>query len=112
MSVPTACRRPRQVCGLARRERTFFALGSAARSGGRQSVTGLVVNDRPRVARETFDRIKAILHNCVRRGPGSQNHEGHPDFRGHLRGLVDWVSASDEVRGAKLGAMLRAIVWE
>ncbi|HLJ11398.1 MAG TPA: reverse transcriptase family protein, partial [Planctomycetaceae bacterium] len=39
------------------------------RSGRRQEVTGLVVNRRINVARDEFDRLKAILHNCVASGP-------------------------------------------
>ena len=39
--------------------------------GRRQRVTGVVVNEKPNVTRGEFDRLKAILTNCVRSGPGS-----------------------------------------
>ena len=51
------------------------------RRGGQQMVTGLVVNARPNLPRGEFDRLKAILTNCVRRGPLGQNRAKHPDFR-------------------------------
>jgi hypothetical protein len=82
------------------------------RSGGRQSVTGLVVNDRPRVRRDAFERVKAILHNCARLGPTAQNRDGRPDFRAHLQGLVAWVTASDARRGGRLRQMMEEITWE
>lgn len=45
-------------------------------SGGRQQVTGIVVNRHANIARDDYDRLKAILTNCVRHGPQSQNREG------------------------------------
>jgi hypothetical protein len=51
------------------------------RQGVRQQLVGLVVNQRMNVRRNDFDRLKAILTNCVRLGSGSQNHEAHPNFR-------------------------------
>ncbi len=80
-------------------------------AGGRQTVTGLVVNERPRVSREAVDRLKATLYNCARLGPATQNRGGHEDFRGHLRGLVAWVAASDPARGERLMRMLETIRW-
>lgn len=78
---------------------------------GRQVLGGLVVNERPHVGRAEVDRLKAVLHNCVRHGPASQNREGVPDFRGHLTGRVAWVAQHDAVRGARLRAQLAAVDW-
>ena len=36
------------------------------RRGVRQRIAGVVVNDRPNVARDEYDRLKATLHNCVK----------------------------------------------
>lgn len=74
---------------------------------GRQVLGGLVVNDRPRVTRAEVDLLRAVLHNCRRSGPSTQNRTGHHAFREHLRGRVAWVAQHDPVRGARL---LRA--WE
>jgi hypothetical protein len=104
--------------GLASRTHRFLAVAAAIaqhegfavnhrktrimRGGGRQSVAGLVVNTRPNVPRATYERIEALLHNCARHGPESQNRERRLDFRAHLRGLVAWVAQADPRRGKKL----------
>jgi RNA-directed DNA polymerase len=80
--------------------------------GARQLVGGLVVNAHAQVPRATFDTVKAIVRNCIQHGPASQNRDGHPDFRAHLRGLVGWAGgAADSPRRAKLDALFRQIVW-
>lgn len=77
----------------------------------RQQVAGVVVNARPNVSRADFDTLKAILTNCVRHGPSTQNHTGHPDLRAHLMGRVAWVASVHPQRGARLRALLDAIDW-
>ena len=79
---------------------------------GRQLLGGLVVNEAPRVSRGEVDLLRAILHNCARHGPRSQNREGRPDFAGYLRGRVGWVAQHDPARGARLRAELDAIDWD
>ena len=81
------------------------------RAGGRQRVTGLVVNARATVPRETYDRIRAILHNCEKHGTASQNRDGRPDFRGYVRGLVAWVGDVDHARGDELLEQFRRLTW-
>ncbi len=81
------------------------------RRAQRQVVTGLVVNQHPAIQRVDFDRLRAILHNCARLGPESQNRDGHPDFRSHLEGAVAWVCHVQPERGAKLEEALRRIEW-
>ena len=79
--------------------------------GARQLVTGLVVNVRPNVPRAEFDRLKAIITNCVRHGPATQNRANVPDFRAHLSGRVAHVSAVNPVRGRKLWKLFDRIDW-
>lgn len=78
---------------------------------GRQSLGGLVVNERPRVARREVDTLRAILHNCHRDGPSTQNRDDHPAFAEHLRGRIAWVAQHDPVRGARLLAQHESIDW-
>ncbi len=82
------------------------------RRGDRQRVTGIVVNDHVNVPREAYDRLKAILHNCVRHGPAGQNRDDHRDFRAHLDGRVTWVENVNLHRGTRLRAMFERIAWE
>ncbi|MEL6773322.1 MAG: reverse transcriptase family protein, partial [Pseudomonadota bacterium] len=81
------------------------------RRGTRQRVTGLVVNERVNVPRADYDRLKAILTNCARHGPHSQNRDGHPAFRAHLLGRIAWVAATNPTRGRKLYALFDRIDW-
>jgi RNA-directed DNA polymerase len=78
----------------------------------RQRVTGVVVNRHPNVARDEYDRLRAILHNAARAAdPHTENREHVPDFRAHLRGRVAWVEHVNPARGAKLRARFDQIAW-
>lgn len=78
----------------------------------RQIVTGLVVNVRPAVPRDELDRLKAILTNCLRHGPSTQNRANLLDFRAHLTGRVAFVAHTNQGRGDKLRRLLDAIDWD
>ena len=78
---------------------------------GVRGVTGLVVNDRPPAPRDEVDLLRAILPNCRRHGPSSQNRDGVPAFEQHLRGRIAWVAQHDPVRGARLLAEHEAVDW-
>ena len=74
--------------------------------GRRQEVTGVVVNAKPSLGREERRRLRAILHNAARHGLASQNREQHPDFAGHLRGLVSFACMLEPERAAEWKAAL------
>lgn len=76
-----------------------------------QTVTGVVVNQRPNLARAEFDVLKAMLTNCVRHGPESQNRAQHPDFQAYLRGRVAWLQMLNQQRGARLAQLFHQIEW-
>jgi RNA-directed DNA polymerase len=76
-----------------------------------QRVTGLVVNSRPNVPRAEYDRLKAILTNCLRQDPQTQNRKQHPDFRSHLAGRVAHMASIHPARAAKLRALHKAVAW-
>ncbi|MFY0407043.1 reverse transcriptase family protein [Solicola sp. PLA-1-18] len=78
---------------------------------GRQTLGGLVVNDRPRVSRAEVDRLRAILFNCRRHGPSTQNRDDVSAFEQHLRGRIAWIAQHDPVRGARLLAAHDAVDW-
>lgn len=75
------------------------------RSGARQHLAGLTINRRLNVAREDFDRLKAVLTNAARHGLAGQNREGRNDFRAHLLGRITFVESIHPARGAKLRAL-------
>jgi RNA-directed DNA polymerase len=84
---------------------------SVAAAHQRQRVAGLVVNSTPAVPREDYDDLRALLHNCVRTGPGAQNRLGHHDFRAYLLGRIGWVGGTHPARAARLRAMFDRITW-
>jgi len=77
----------------------------------RQRAAGLVFNEKPNVSRPEFDRLKAILSNCVRHDWESQNRESHPEFREHLLGRIQWVASSNPARGGKLRSIFEQVKW-
>jgi hypothetical protein len=81
------------------------------RQGVRQHLAGLVTNDHVNIMRPDFDRLKAILTNCARHGPSSQNRYGHPRFRAHLEGRVAFVEMINPVKGQRLRKILGRINW-
>ncbi|WP_205850140.1 reverse transcriptase family protein [Nakamurella flava] len=77
----------------------------------RQTVTGVVVNEHPAIARDEVDRLRAVLHDCRRSGPAAANRHGHPDFRAHLLGRISWVASVHPARGARLREQFDGIDW-
>lgn len=81
------------------------------RAGARQTLVGLTVNAAPAVPRAERERLRAILTNCVRHGPSSQNRDGHTDFRAHLEGRVAWIARVNPAHARRLVPLLAAIEW-
>ncbi len=80
------------------------------RKGGRQEVTGVVVNDRPTVMRREVRRLRAILHNAAKHGLGSQNRSGHPCFEAHVRGRIGFVAMVDPSKAEPLERAFEALL--
>ncbi|TWT55821.1 Reverse transcriptase (RNA-dependent DNA polymerase) [Thalassoglobus neptunius] len=81
------------------------------RNSQRQIVTGVVVNEKTNVSRKEFDQLKAILYNCIKHGPQSQNRAEIANFAEHLRGRIAHISQLNPRRGAKLMRMYSQIGW-
>jgi RNA-directed DNA polymerase len=81
------------------------------RRGVRQLLAGVVVNQRINGVRTDFDRLKAILTNCVRHGAESQNREGHASFRSHLLGRIGFVAMLNPAKGLRLRRVFDQIQW-
>ncbi len=92
-----------------------FALNPAKsrimKRGVRQRITGILVNAHCNTGRAEFETLKAILHNCARAGPASQNRASVPDFRRHLEGRIAWAAQVNLVRGLKLWGLFDRIDW-
>ena len=81
------------------------------RPGVSQRAAGLVLNERINIPRPDFDRLKAILYNCAKHGPASQNRTAQPDFRAHLAGRLAHVEMIAPDRARKLRADFERIAW-
>lgn len=77
----------------------------------RQELSGLVVNADPAPRRESYDRLRAILHQAALDGPAAANREAREDFRAYLRGRIEWVAGGRPQRRAKLDALFARIDW-
>jgi hypothetical protein len=82
------------------------------RRGVRQRIAGVVVNSHPNIQRRNYDCLKAILFNCLRNGPESQNRKGLPDFRAHLAGRIAYLHMLNPHRAQKLRNLFDRIEWE
>ena len=82
------------------------------RRSRRQRLAGLVVNQRPTWPRRERERFEAILTNCVRHGPASQNRARMADFRAHLAGRLAWLGYVDPKTAAAMRPLFDAIRWD
>ncbi|WP_437192790.1 reverse transcriptase family protein [Planctomicrobium sp. SH527] len=81
------------------------------RRSSRQTVTGVVVNDKLNVARSEFDKLKATLHNCSKLGPSTQKREVECDFSSHLQGRIAHIRQLNPKRAEKLESVYKQIDW-
>ena len=79
------------------------------RPSSQQTVTGIVVNKRPNVPRETVRRLRAILHRAKTEGLAAQNREQHPHFAAWVGGMIAYVQMVNPERGKKLKAEFDAL---
>jgi hypothetical protein len=79
--------------------------------GVRQQLAGVVVNEKLNVRRSDYDQLKAVLTNCIRFGPDSQNRYGHKDYRRHLEGRIAFVQMVNPQRARRLYELYQRIQW-
>jgi hypothetical protein len=77
----------------------------------RQLLCGVVVNQQPNLPRETFDRLKAQLHDCVTHGPAAANRGAHADWRAHLQGQLAWARQLNPGKAQRLDRLWARITW-
>ena len=88
-----------------------FRKTQVLRHSQRQRIAGMTINEKINVPRLEFDRLKAILFNCRRFGPNSQNRTQHSHFRAHLRGRIEWMRMLNTKKAEKLQIMFDQIDW-
>ncbi len=76
------------------------------RASQHQEVTGIVVNKRPTVQRETLKRFRATLFQVEKDGPEGKHWHGNPNVLAALVGYAQFVRMVDADKGGPL--LLRA----
>jgi retron-type reverse transcriptase len=79
------------------------------RSGSRQSVTGLVVNEKVSVPRHVRREFRAILHNVKKNGLAAESR-GRKDFGPWLHGMAAYLAMVHPEQGKKWLAEVKAIL--
>ncbi len=79
------------------------------RQSAQQSVTGIVVNQRPGVRRDVVRRIRAILHRAKTEGLAAQNRRKHPRFEAWVRGMVAYITMVNPTQGKRLSDALASL---
>lgn len=80
------------------------------RSGRRQEVTGLVVNDRLGVPRKTLRRFRATLHQIEHDGPAGKRWGNSANILESIEGFANFVAMVDPDKGAVLQDRVAAII--
>ncbi len=78
------------------------------RRKARQTVTGIVVNDRLGISRKTARRLRAILHRAKSEGLAAQNRQQIPHFPAHIGGMIAYIEMINPKQAAPLCAALQA----
>lgn len=73
----------------------------------RQSVTGVVVNQNPTIARDTLRRFRATLFQVERDGPHNKQWQGNPNVLAALIGYAQFIRMVAPTKGTPL--LLRAL---
>lgn len=81
------------------------------RQGVCQRLTGMTLNSFPNYSRKDYDQLKAILYNCVKFNPHSQNRKKHPDFKAHLQGRIAYVHSLNPGKAKRLYRLYEKINW-
>lgn len=84
----------------------------------RRKLLGTVANKKPNIERQEYQRIRAMIHNCVVNGIESQHHQAGKDtpeeYLQYLRGKVSFIGQVNPEKGKKLRDSLSvaAQMWE
>lgn len=78
------------------------------RSAQRQSVTGIVVNEKPAIERDTLRRFRATLFQVEKDGPIGKQWNGNDNVIDALEGYALFIHMVDAAKGAPLLQRVRA----
>jgi RNA-directed DNA polymerase len=76
--------------------------GRIQHAGGRQEVTGIVVNNKLSLPREEMRKLRALLHQAKKTGLEAQNREKIEHFEAYLKGKIAYVNMVDPAKAMQL----------
>jgi RNA-directed DNA polymerase len=76
-----------------------------------QEIGGIVVNKKPSLGRDHYRMLRAIIYNCAKYGPESQNQAQHPNFMSHIRGHISHMKQINPKLGSRLLEYFNKINW-
>lgn len=79
------------------------------RSSRRQEVTGVVVNERPTIARSTLKRFRATLYQIEKDGPEGKHWGASSNVLESIRGFANFVCMVNPEKGVPLRERVEAI---
>lgn len=94
--------------GFALNDTKYRAMSQAAR----QQLAGVVVNKKQSLRKAEVKQLEAILYNCARFGPQSQNRQGHPHFRAWIEGKLAHVRHLAPQHYPRLDQHYQQIRWQ
>jgi len=77
----------------------------------KQVVTGVVVNRKTNVDKDYYRRVRAVVHNCLTKGPATQFEGDLRKAKNSLRGKISHVQKLNPSRGANLLRTFHLISW-
>jgi retron-type reverse transcriptase len=80
------------------------------RRSRQQEVTGIVVNAKANIARETLRRFRAVLYQVEKDGPEGKHWGNSPDVIASLRGFANFVYMVSPEKGAEYQRRVRALI--
>lgn len=81
------------------------------RQGERQTVTGLVVNEKPNVPKEYRRKLREQLHGLRTKGPEAFSDVPARKLKASLRSKIAFVQSVNPQAGQKLLIQFNSIVW-
>ncbi len=78
------------------------------RASHRQEVTGIVVNQKPAIERDTLRRFRATLYQVEKDGPQGKHWNGNEDVLAALEGYAQFIRMVDADKGLPLLQRVRA----
>lgn len=79
------------------------------RRGSRQEVTGIVVNAKPNIDRETLRRFRATLFQIEKDGPAGKRWGACKDVFASIRGFANYVRMVNPEKGGELVKQVEAL---